>query len=284
MPPKLIAGPSLVHVGERKPGDPKWATDEYIFAPPGTIVAPRKLLEKPTAQNAEKAILAKGRELGMFGKETTIADLMGEGTMKTPPAYAAYKKATGSPSRPVPMKTGGGIRALRSRGTGKPQRGPRYLPKAEDGIATGGDPLSEALLAIQAAASANGVDVNTAANMLNNPAGIGAAPPSAPTAAPGTMDVGVGGGYMNDYLTQILAAAGLTGPQLMNAQLGIMQALGMVDPNAIGITDPAQFRSILAKGEGMPTLAKQQQQFNQTLYGFSQSSPNRGNVPQTSSQ
>jgi hypothetical protein len=88
---------------------------------------------------------------------------------------------------------------------------------------------------------------------------------------------------MDQYLQILLAAAGITGPQLMNTQLDIMNSLGYVNPEALGITDPSKFRDILAKGGGFPTLEREAQNFRQTLYGFSEASPQRGNVPKIAS-
>lgn len=56
-----IRGPALIQVGERSPTDKTYATDEYLFVNPGlggfAVVAPRKKNEKPTAENALRAVV-----------------------------------------------------------------------------------------------------------------------------------------------------------------------------------------------------------------------------------
>lgn len=80
-------GPTVLHVGERDPKDPKYATDEYIYADPGiggkVIVAPRLKGEKPSLKNAVKALNRKAPGLvgmqaggGIFQGGDLLAQLM----------------------------------------------------------------------------------------------------------------------------------------------------------------------------------------------------------------
>lgn len=247
MPGKVLDGPQLIRVGERSKADKKYATDEYLLAPPGTIVAPRLKGEKPTPENAAKALLGKAIELGMI---PTGGETMG------PSAFRAFASGQGA-------------------GTRQASVGPPMLRKIR-GAATGAavNPVADALNAIKAVGSAAGVDDATAAGMLNT----GDAPLG------DTVDFAEGTGSMSNYLQQLLAGGQLTGPDLMLAQLAFMQNLGYIDPRAIGVTDPAKFRSIIGEGKGTATIDLKKQMFNESLYGFSQSSPQRGNVPQYASQ
>ena len=246
---KVVPGPALIQVGERSANDKKFATDEYIYAMPGTIVAPRPHGEEPTPQNAAKAILKKGRELGIFGSETKPEHLMG-GNM--PPAYTAYKNMAAAV-------------------------GPKNfnrVPRAQTGAAV--NPTGDALTAIQSVADMLGVDIPTAVGMLS-----GVPQPTQDLGA--TYPYAEGGDAMSQFMQLLLGAAGITGPDLTLAQLAVMNSLGTVNPMAIGVTDPVEFRNLLMSGQGMPTLDARKQKFNESLFGFSQSSPNRGNVPQIAS-
>lgn len=271
---KLVSGPTLLHVGERPRGDKKYATDEYVLAPPGTIVAPRLKGEEPTPENAARAIVRQGRKLGLLpaGKGKAMPNL---------PAYAAYKAAQGLATPPAATggtpvgppvyrrmtaaATGAGVSsAAPAAGTGQP------------GAAV--NPIKDALDAIAAVSTARGVSNEQAASMLNTGSAV---PLNQP--APTSVGISEGSGAMANLISQLLGGAQLTGPDLMLAQLAIMQGLGIIDPRALGITDPAQFRALLAEGQGMPTLDAQKQRFNESLFGFSQSAPSRGNVPTVAS-
>lgn len=54
-----VSSGTLLHVGERPKGDPKYASDEYVYAPPGNqvIVAPREKNKPATADNGMAAIM-----------------------------------------------------------------------------------------------------------------------------------------------------------------------------------------------------------------------------------
>lgn len=272
---KLLEGPQLIHVGERKPGDKKFATDEYLFAPPGTIVAPRRRDEKPTLENAARAIVAQGQKLGMLpkGHPDGLLGLMpegaeGQGVSAGPAAYKSFMKSA-SPKATSAKK---GVTGRPAAKTSPPAF--HALQTAEDGAGASPDPLGDALRAILATSQAQGIDVNSAANVLH-----GGVPATAP--AGGTIGQAEGTGAFAGLLQSLLAAAGLTGPDLLTAQLGIMQAMGRIDPRALGITDPSQFRTLLGEGKGMPTVQGRQQDFNESLYGFQRSSPRNGTVAQT---
>lgn len=252
-----VQGPTLLHVGERRRGDKRYHSDEYVYAPPGTIVAPRRRGEPATPENAMRAIQRQVAKAG--------------GTMaKGPTAYQAFNKARAIAS-PVPV----GPPVFRE--MTKAQMGATVSsqqPVASTQAAP--DPIGDALRAISAVSSSYGVGNEAAASMLNNQP-----IPSAPAAE--NIPFATGGGAMSDFLTALLGGANLTGPDLMLAQLAIMSALGRIDPRAIGVTDPARFRALLGEGMGEPTLDMQRQRFNQSLFGFSQASPSRGNVPTVAS-
>lgn len=288
MPTKPIAGPALIHVGERSPKDKNFATDEYVFAPPGTIVAPRKKGEKPTAENAMRALSAQARKLGM------------EKPMAGPKAYTAYQSAkkAAAPKRTSPSAQGRSepradamppilgalVGAAIGAGVGSRQgSGSTYMPAGSTSAPATAptaapqqpvqqaapNPVADALTAISQVSQANGIDNASAASLLNTA-------PAAPQGPATGVGFAEGTGAFNTFLSNLLGAAGLTGPDLMLAQLGIMQQLGIVDPRALGVTDPAQFRTLLAEGKGFKTLDAQKQAFNQSLFGFSQASAQRG--------
>lgn len=53
-------GGTLIRVGERKPGDKKYATEEVVYAAPGTVVAPvPKGMENPSHEDALGLIIAQ---------------------------------------------------------------------------------------------------------------------------------------------------------------------------------------------------------------------------------
>lgn len=287
MPPKgkLLHGTSLIRVGERKAGDKKYAVDEYLLAPPGTIVAPRLRNEEPTPENAARAIIAQGKKLGMLPEGAAPEDILGGSDMNMP-AYTAYRAAQGTANASAPARLS---RSARDRS--EPQRqsvvsrasrnGPpmyHMLQGAEEGMAAAPgmavNPFEEALRAISQVATQRGIDPTAAAGMLNTPASQGPQP---------TIPMAEGTTAFQGLLEQLLSAAGLTGPDLMLAQLGIMNSIGSIDPRALGITDPAKFRSLLGENMGMPTLDARKQTFNESLFGFSQSAPMRGNVPTVAS-
>ena len=56
-PEGTAMGPTMLRVGERQQGDPEFESDEYLLAPPGTVVAPRTKGEEPTPENAAAAIM-----------------------------------------------------------------------------------------------------------------------------------------------------------------------------------------------------------------------------------
>jgi hypothetical protein len=93
--------------------------------------------------------------------------------------------------------------------------------------------------------------------------------------APGLIPMEDGGVFQGgDILTQLLQM--LTGgasqsfaTELPLTQLSIMQALGTIIPGLFGITDPKQFRDMLASGlqsgQGFPTMGMQQQKWQQGM-------------------
>lgn len=251
-----VQGPALLHVGERKRGDKNFHTDEYVLAPPGTIVAPRRRGEPATAENALKA-LSRQAQSG--------------GTMATgPSAFQSYSKAK---NMAAPKPVGPPV----YRQMVKAQMG-ATVSSAQPTAGMAVNPVADALTAIQSVANAQGSTPEMAANSLLNPGTtMGAAPPAA------NVPFATGGDAMSGFLQALLGGGQLTGPDLMLAQLALMQALGRIDPRALGVTDPAQFRALIAEGMGEPTLDMQRQRFNQSLFGFSQAAPSRGSVPTVAS-
>lgn len=274
----MVAGPTLIHVGERPRGQKKYASDEYVLAPPGTIVAPRKRGEKPTPENAARAIIGQAEKMGLLG---------GEPMSKGPAAYDAYTKAKGmaqTPARRMPLAAGGAsvgppvYRRLTPAAVGAGVTS-TAAPTAAASVGqptAAANPFKDALDAIFQVGQAQGVDPTAAAGMLLNQ-------PTPASPAPSTIPFASGAGSMSNYLGQLIQGGQLTGPDLMLAQLAIMLGMGQINPAALGITDPAQFREILAGGGGVPTLDAQKQRFNESLFGFSQSAPSRGNVPAVAS-
>lgn len=57
MAPKIIFGTTLLRVGERSPRDRRYASDEFVLAAPGTIVAPRPRNEPPTMETAVRQLV-----------------------------------------------------------------------------------------------------------------------------------------------------------------------------------------------------------------------------------
>lgn len=269
MPAKMLQGTQLLHVGERPRGDKKFATDEYVLAPPGTIVAPRLKGEEPTPENAIRAIIGKAVELSAMAEGGAVAG---------PTAYQTYVKAHPQTHRAASR----GVR-----GVATPKSGPRVfrrLRQAQEGAAVnpwGGPGVAEALQAIQRAqqAVAGGATMQGFQNYANLDA------TGAVNTAPAGQDLGVaeGSGQFNNLLQVLLGGAGITGPDNMLAQLAVMGQLGQIDPRALGVTDPKKFRELIGQGQGMPTLAARKQSFDESLYGFARSSPGQGNVAQTSS-
>jgi hypothetical protein len=248
MPPKVYAGTQLILVGERGHKDKRFESSEYLLAPPGTIVAPRPKGEPATEENAMKAVKKMAKTLGGH---------MGKG----PAGYAAFRSKRRAP------------------------RGPRRLRAAAEGAATNpwGEPgVAEALQAIARVQQANAAGATQQGwqNFAN--LDIPASAPVTGGVAPAGSDIqyAEGSGQFNNLLATLLSAAGITGDT--NAlNLGVMEALGRIDPRALGITDPAKFRELIAQGKGMPTLQGRQQAFNESLYGFQRAAPSRGNVAQT---
>lgn len=259
---KLLAGPQLIRVGERKPGDKTYAVDEYILAPPGTIVAPRRKGEPPTPENAARAIIKKAKELGMLDANTDAGRLMG---LQTGGAVRRGRTAGGTMAGTLPHFTAFRNRFRESGMVGNmpvvpPTRHKTAAPATlEEGFArmrrrAGGPRMFSRLVGAQT--------------------GVGSIP------------YAVGGDPFLTYLQLLLGAGQLLGPDLMSSQLNVMNALGFVNPAAIGVTDPTQFRELVAQG-GMPTLAaelgRRKQSFDESLYGFSEAAPSRGNVPTVAS-
>lgn len=74
----MAGGGTLLRVGERNPADKNYATDEYLYATPGSqiVVAPRPQGEAPTLINAAKSIIGQvaggsGSSTGMVSKPTS---------------------------------------------------------------------------------------------------------------------------------------------------------------------------------------------------------------------
>lgn len=57
---QVFEGPTMIRVGERSPKDKKYATEEVVYAAPGTVVAPvPKGMENPSHEDAMGLILAQ---------------------------------------------------------------------------------------------------------------------------------------------------------------------------------------------------------------------------------
>ena len=60
---KVVEGPSVVLVGDRKDGDKDWDTSEYALLQPGSVVAKKRRGEKPTVRNAVRALMGQVEEM-----------------------------------------------------------------------------------------------------------------------------------------------------------------------------------------------------------------------------
>ncbi len=84
---------TLIRVGERKPGDKKYATEEVVFAPPGTVVAPvPRGMENPSHEDALGLIISQ------LAKESSREAAPHTGGMAGPDMPGEYKvpgKASG---------------------------------------------------------------------------------------------------------------------------------------------------------------------------------------------
>lgn len=213
----IVEGPAILRVGERSPKDKKFATDEFVYAAPGSIVAPRPHDMEPTMENAIAALL------------TTAVKAFGASRGKS----AATKPAGAQGGYVVQQGDTLWSIAQRLLGSGARWRellGPSGLP---ENFNPGG--LSPGTV-INLPGGAPGA----AAPPVATEAPIAAATP-APATAGSPGEVFAGSQFLQDLLGKLLTDdVGRLGiPQL---QQNIFESLGFVAPSLYGMTDPAEFR------------------------------------------
>lgn len=266
--PALLKGFQLLRVGERSRKDKKYETDEFVAAPPGTIVAPRPKGMAPTVENAIQQLT------------NTAVEAMGSGQGS---GRALYAKAYGP---------AGFIR---------PRRSERRLAGAQAGVYTvvSGDNLWSIwsrsntgmswsdFLALNSHLGPNYdlIHPGDTVYLSSQAAGGGApapsppaaqpAPPSAPAATPpmGTPpltespgEMFAGQALIEEWLRGLSGEAEVLGIGIPQLQAGIMESLGFYAPSLYGLTDPAEFRTGLAgvlggapgAAQTYPTLAAKQ--------------------------
>ena len=235
--PSLLKGFQILRVGERNPKDKRYAADEFVAAPPGTIVAPRPRGMKPTLENAISALAdtavqaasaapAKQRSL----KSKVLARAQG-GTYVVAPGDNLWSIWSRS-------NTGLSWAAFKTLNS---HLGPNYA------LIHPGDTV---YLSAQAPAPA-----------APTPAPI--APTSAPTAPMGTPPLAASSGEVfagSDIIQQFLAALGgesqVSSVGIPSMQQQWFETMGYIIPALYGITDPAEFRAALAAAmSGAPGAA-----------------------------
>lgn len=238
---RVVVGPAILHVGERPAGDKKYATDEFVLAPPGTIVAPRPKNVKPTFRNAVRLLKQQAMKSGY--KAPDIVKAAG-GTYVVQPGDTLW--------------------SIAARMLGSGARWPEILRAS--GLPANFDPRS--------------LRVGQTLTMPGQPQpgrpprtrSSGSAPPSQP------MQVAVGADLLRQYLEMLTGQfSQQMATELPLAQLAMMSAVGALVPGLLGVTDPRLFRQGLVAAltggnppSGLsseqlrvfPTLARQQMMVN----------------------
>ena len=201
--PALLKGYQILRVGERSAKDKKFATDEFLAAPPGTIVAPRPKGTAPTMQNAIKALAETASK-----------------ALPQPPRFDSTQALKGAQEGAYTIVSGDTLSAIAQ------QMAP-HLPI----YGTGGS--LELLLAANPQFASDPGSIFPG-QQVTNPWFTAPATPSTPAtkaaAKPPTQPI-----------QPILAdEVGRLGIPTLNAS--IMQSLGFIAPSLTGITDPAKFR------------------------------------------
>ena len=227
--PALLKGYQILRVGERSKTDKKFASDEFLAAPPGTIVAPRRKGTAPTMQNAIKAL----------AETATKASLPN-------PKFDSVRALKGAQAGAYTVVSGDTLSAIALQmAPGQPIYGP-------------GGSLEQLVAANPQITDPGSIFPG---QVINNPFAGGATtttPPAATTAPkaaapasqaqpiqPSIGDVAGGSSFQIELLRQLLAdEVGRLGIPTLNAS--IMQSLGFIAPSLTGVTDPAVFRQGLA--------------------------------------
>lgn len=233
-----VQGPTLLHVGERSSNDKKFATDEFVLAPPGTVVAPRPQGMKATPENAARAIMAQ-----LSGLDLSKAEHGAE--VATIPAEKACKiledgTLEGKPLTPEQQR----FFSMICQGEGQagpPQQGG---PQQQAGPPQGGPP-PEALAALQ--------------QILAQQGGGGGALPQAADGA----QVAPGAQSMADLLQKLLQDGGFSIDMLLGI-FSLMNSLGIIVPEAIGVTDVQDLRDIFGGDLSGSLETLQSRQFGET--------------------
>ena len=233
--PALLKGFQILRVGERSTKDKKFARDEFLAAPPGTIVAPRRKGQAPTMQNAIKA----------------LAEVAAKAAPKVP-KFDSVQALKGAAHGAVTVVSGDTLGAIALRmAPNLPIYGPggslELLIQANPQFASNpnlifpGQVVNNPFVTEPTPAPAPAAPRPAPAIPAGPTSPVaGGAPPAQPE-LPSPGDVAGGSAFQLELLRQILGdeLGRLLIPQ-MNAQ--IQQSLGFIAPSLTGITDPAVFR------------------------------------------
>ncbi len=225
--PALLKGFQILRIGERSTKDKKFATDEYLAAPPGTIVAPRPKGQAPTMQNAIKALQQVASKALPQPKSTTfnavtalkgaqegVYTIVGGDTL----GAIALQMA---PHLPI-WGPGGSLELLL-------QANPQYA--ANPGSIFPGQTVTNPWYTAPAVAP----PVPAAA------APVAPAPVAQPV-QPSAGDVAGGSEFQTNLINQIVndIVGRLQIPQM---NINTMAGLGFIAPELVNITDPEVFRT-----------------------------------------
>jgi hypothetical protein len=275
----VVKGPTLLHVGERSPDDKEFAQDEFVLAPPGTVVAPRPHDMEPTPENAARAIMAQLSEASLVEAQEGATVSKGKACKILEDGMVNGKKLTGPQKRLFGMACSGK----------EPE-----LAGAQEGatVAPGAQSMADFL---QQLLGQGGVSIDMLLGIIGLMQSLG-------TIIPGAIGIT----DPADLRDIIGGATGGNVPTLDARQFGeqqrvnnanIMAQLGFIIPGLLGQTDPRRFDAGLAMaldpglsgavgdfGAGggnitdigraarnvgpIPTLAQKQQEYQQALTGF----------------
>src|SRR5574341_555290 len=237
--PTMVEGPTILRVGERNPTDKKFAVDEFVFAAPGTIVAPRPHDMEPTMDNAIRALV------------DTALKTFNSARSGTPKEQRKIGKAQDG----YVVQQGDTLWSIAQRLLGNGSRWRELL-------APSGLPENFSPGALMAGTTIRLPGAGVAPAAAAPVAATAEAAPTATTSEQSAGDLFAGSQFLQDLLGKLLTDdVGRLGiPQL---QQNIFESLGFVAPSLYGVTDPAEFRKGLEGVIGgtvaaQPTAAAQQ--------------------------
>ncbi len=296
-----VEGPVLLHVGERTKDDPRFASDEFVLAPPGTVVAPRPHNMKPTVANARKAIagqlaglsLDEAAEGATVGKAKACKMLEdgsanGKALSKGQKKFFGFVCSGGEPTKAADGAIVSGEVLDMLAGAGGMYEMHAGGEVTGGGQVTEGTDIMSQLLASLLGGAGTGIDsMGLIIGLMQalgqfNPAALGVTDPQE------LRDVfaGQGGNFLaRDQFQE----------QQRQNNTALMQSLGFIIPGLSNLgperfeaglaraTDPNLDASITNFGQGtnigdigaavrdvraLPTLQQRQQEFNQAVTGF----------------